>query len=96
DEDELAFLRILASGKTVYCGRDNKAGNLDSALIVGDCEARYAQTQRRRALNELCALGLDGTYSPDDIVYTIPGHSVTLEDIEKGFETLRARKPKFE
>ncbi len=94
-EEELAFLRILASGKTVYCGRDNAAGNLDSALIVGDCEARYAMVQRRRALDELRALGLDGTYSPDDIVYAIPGHAVTMEDLEQGFRTLRDRKPKF-
>ena len=94
-EEELAFLRILASGKTVYRGRDNGAQNLDSALIIGDCEARYASVQRRRALDELQGLGLDNVYSPDDIVYFIPGHHPTMEDLEKGFEILRSRKPKF-
>ena len=94
-EEELAFLRILAAGQTVYRGRDNRAANLDSSLIVGDCEARYAANQHRRALDELRGLGLDDRYSPDDIVYFIPGHEATMEDLEKGFQILKSRKPVF-
>ena len=92
-EDELAFLRILASGKTVYRGRDNKADSLDSALIIGDCERNYMWNQEYRAEAELAARGLSDKYSPDDFVYFIPGCDITLEDVEKGYETLKARRP---
>lgn len=94
-EEDISFLRILAAGKTIYRGKDNAATGLDSALIVGDCEEYYAWVQKNRADTELKERGLRDTYSPDDIVYYIPGHDASIEEIEKGYETLKARKPKF-
>ena len=91
-EEELAFLRILASGKTIFQGSENAAGSLDSALIVGDCEKHYARNQKNRAQSELEAQGLSGKHTPDDIVYFIPGHDVTYEAVEEGFRHLKEHR----
>ena len=35
----------------------------------------------------------DPSMKSDDFVYFIPGCDITLEDVEKGYETLKARRP---
>ena len=94
-EDELAFLRILAASQTIFRGRDNKAGSLDSALIIGDCEEYYAWMQNRRAESELDALGLRDKYVPEDFVCYLPGCDITLEQMEEAYQQLKARRPQL-
>ena len=94
-EDELAFLRILAASQTVFRGRDNKAGSLDSALIIGDCEEYYAWMQNRRVESELAERGLEDQYSPEDFVCYMPGCDITLEQMEEAYQQLKARRPKL-
>jgi len=71
-----------------------KLVSLDSALIVGDCEKYYARNQLNRARNGLAEQGLSDKYAPEDVVYFIPGHEVTDEDLEKGFRHLKEKKIK--
>lgn len=93
-EEELSFLRILASGKTIFQGSKNAAGSLDSVLVVGDCEKHYARNQLNRAKNELEAQGLSEKHTPEDVVYFIPGHDVTYEALEEGFRHLKEKNIK--
>ena len=94
-EDELAFVRILAASQTLYRGRDNKAGSLDSALIIGECEGDYAWMQGRRAESELADRGLADKYSPEDFVCYLPGCDITMEQLEEAFRQLKERRPQL-
>ena len=57
--EELAFLRILASNKTVYQGADNKSDASDYVMCVGSCMFWYARHHKRRSEQELRAGGSD-------------------------------------
>ena len=89
--DELAFVRILASNKTVFQGADNKANATDFLLAVGDCMERYAGFHIHRGREELAQMGLKGTIGPEFFVKIIPGHSPTQQDLESALTELKAR-----
>ncbi|MBQ3864480.1 MAG: DUF362 domain-containing protein [Clostridia bacterium] len=87
-EEELAFLRILASNKTVFQGKDNHSEATDYVLTVGDCQMMYARHHKFRSMSEFRAKGLD--INIDDLVATIPGHVPTMETIEEAYQKLKA------
>ncbi len=87
-EEELAFLRILASNKTVYQGADNKSDATDYVMCVGDCQKFYANRHIKRSAQEIATRGLD--IDINDIVGCVPGHKPTAEVIEETFQKLRA------
>lgn len=87
-DEELAFLRILASNKTVYKGRDNQAAATDYTLCVGACQMGYAWHHKERSAAEFIDRGLD--LDINDIVGTVDCHKVTVEQIEEVFQKLKA------
>jgi len=86
-EDELAFIRILASNKTVFRGRDNKSASDDYTLLVGSCMAGYAHHHMERSENEFREKGIE--LDIHDIVSYIPGHKVTCEQIEEVYQKMK-------
>jgi len=66
--EELAFLRILASNKTVFQGADNNAGVTDFLMAVGECQSRYARFHIRRGRDELVQMGIDDKIGSDFFV----------------------------
>jgi len=88
-EDELAFIRIVSAGNTVFRGKNNKSGDMDSALCIGVCEQRYAQMQYARVENvlnklEITHLGIDSR----NIVGYVKGCRPSQEAIEAEFARL--------
>ena len=89
--EELSFLRILASNKTVFQGADNKAGATDFLLAVGDCQQRYARYHTFRSSQELIQMGLDDKIKAEFFVVHIPGHSPSQDEIEAALAELKDR-----
>lgn len=84
--DELADIRILASNKTVFKGKNNNAMMDDFMLAVGNCQRGYVRNHKRRS-HKLSDLDLD------PFIVTVegccPGPSV--EEIDAGIQELLAR-----
>lgn len=93
--DELAFLRILASNKTVFQGAENSAGVTAFLLTVGDCQRFYSRFHIMRGKDELVQLGLSDKISSDFFVKHIPGHNPPQEEIEAAFAELKGRAAKW-
>ena len=89
--EELAFVRILASNKTIFQGADNQAGVIDFLLAVGDCQRRYSEFHVRRGSAELIQMGIDDKISSDFFVVFIPGHNPTIEQMEEALVELKKR-----
>ena len=89
--EELAFLRILASNKTVFKGALNNAGPTDFLLAVGDCQKYYLRHHLDRSKNEIKQRGLEDLTTADFFVKFIPGHDVTQEDLEAALSELKER-----
>lgn len=87
-DDELAFLRILSSNKTVYQGKDNHSEATDYVLTVGECQVRYAEHHMYRSQAEFKDRGI--TTDIHDLVAVIPGHKITVEQIEAAYQKLKA------
>ena len=94
--EELDFLRILASNKTVFQGVDNKAGVTSFLLAVGECQRYYARFHIRRGKDELEQMGLADKISSDFFVLYIPGHDPTMEQLEAALAELKERAKKWE
>ncbi|MCL1829868.1 MAG: DUF362 domain-containing protein [Oscillospiraceae bacterium] len=90
--EELSFIRILASNKTVFQGSDNESGTTDYLLAVGDCQKRYVGYHLERTHEELKEMGLSDSVTADNFVVFIGGHEITLEQIESAFEELKRRR----
>lgn len=88
-KEELAFLRICASGKTIYVGEKNHSGDLDSVLAVGQCEDRYGMQQVQRATKALQKLGIADKIDPNNIVGSTPWHGAGFENVERVFQRLK-------
>jgi len=89
-EDELAFLRIVAAGRTLYVGRDNKSGDMDSTLCIGECESFYAERLSSRMINGIHNLGMDGKgIRPDMVVHFIRGHEPSQKALEAALDKLK-------
>ena len=89
--EELAFIRILASNKTVFQGKDNEAGATDFLLAVGDCQTRYVYSHIRRSGSDLIQAGLGDVVKPEFFVIHIPGHDLTEQAVRTAFIELRER-----
>lgn len=94
--EELAFVRIMASNKTVFRGADNAAGATDFLLAAGQCQSAYADFHIRRSAAELVQTGIADKVSADFFVVTIPGHELTVEDLEKALAELKERAAKWQ
>ena len=86
-EEELAFIRIMASNKRIFQGSANKAEATDYTLLVGDCMFWYGRHHKKRSQNEIQTRGLD--VDVNDIVVHMPGHDLSVEDIEAVFQKMR-------
>ena len=93
--EELSFIRILSSNKTVFQGNFNRANVTDFLLAVGDCQKPYANFHIRRGSDDLVEMGLADKISSDFFVKFIPGHDITLEDMESAFLELKDREAKW-
>ena len=87
-DDELAFLRILASNQTIYKGRDNHAEATDHVLLIGKCMLDYTYHHGQRSLAEFRARGI--TANIEDYIGLIHEHNVTMEQVEEMYQRLRA------
>jgi len=94
--EELAFVRILASNKTVFRSEFNLAGATDFLISVGECQRRYAYFHIRRSASDLIEKGLEGKIGADFFVYVIPGHDPSQEDLEAALAELKGRAVKWE
>jgi|GEM_PF-922542 len=94
--EELAFLRILASNKTVFQGADNQSGATDFLLAVGDCQLRYMKYHIRRGNDDLLQMGIADRVSADFFVVGIPGHEPTVEALEAALAELKERAAKWQ
>ncbi|MCL2059896.1 MAG: DUF362 domain-containing protein [Oscillospiraceae bacterium] len=93
--EELAFVRILASNKTVFKGDANQAGVTDFLMTVGDCQKRYSVFHIMRGRDELVQLGLSGEVESDFFVVHIPGHNPDIDKLEAALAELKARDAKW-
>lgn len=91
-EDELAFIRILASNQTVYRGKNNHSEATDHVLLIGRCMREYWFNHRMRTLAEFRERGITTDF--DDLVCFINQHDVTLEQVEEAFQKLKAHYEK--
>ena len=89
--EELAFLRILASNKTVFQGEDNKSGPTDFLLAVGECMQRYAGYHIYRGRQELVQMGISDKVESDYFVKMLRGHSPSIDEIEAALAELKER-----
>ncbi len=87
-DDELAFLRILASNQTIYRGRDNHAEATDHVLLIGKCMMEYGYNHAMRSMAEFRERGIETKI--EDLVILIREHDVTLEQVEEAYQKLRA------
>ena len=86
-DEELAFLRILASNQTIYRGRDNHSEATDHVLLIGKCMIEYAHNHAYRSMGEFRERGI--TTDLRDLISFINCHNVTMEQVEEEFERLR-------
>ena len=93
--EELSFVRILSSNKTVFQGFYNRANATDFLLAVGDCQRRYANFHIRRGRDDLIQMGIADKIDSSFFVKHIPGHNPTLEDLESAFAELKERSAKW-
>ena len=93
--EELAFLRILASNKTVFQGEKNEARVINFLLTVGDCQQYYSRFHIRRGVEELNQMGLSDKVSSDFFVIHIPGHCPSVSEMETAFAELKERAAKW-
>ena len=91
-DEELAFLRILASNQTIYRGRNNHAEATDHVLLIGRCMIEYAHNHAHRSMGEFRERGI--TTDLRDLVGFINCHDVTMEQVEEAYQTLRAHYEK--
>ena len=89
--EELAFLRILASNKTVFQGAQNQARVTDFLLTVGDCQRHYARFHVARGRDELVQLGIADKVSAEFFAVHIPGHDPQPDELEIAFAKLARR-----
>jgi uncharacterized protein (DUF362 family) len=88
-EDELAEIRILASNKTVFQGKRNKAAMDDFLLCAGRCQAGYIRNHARR---------IHKNSDIDATEYAVhkDGCGVSEADVREGirelFEKMKAKK----
>ena len=94
--DELAFLRILASNKTIFQGADNLSKVTDFLLAVGDCQSYYARFHIDRGVHELVQMGINDKINSDFFVVYVSGHNPTLEDLESALIELKKRRENWE
>ena len=94
--EELAFVRILSSNKTVFQGNNNRANSTDFMMAVGDCQQRYARFQIRRGKDDLTQLGIADKIDSAFFSIHIPGHDPKLEDLEAAFSELKKRSAEWE
>jgi uncharacterized protein (DUF362 family) len=94
--DELSFVRILASNKTIFQGADNKALANDFFLSVGDCQERYTKGHIKRGVYDLEDMNLAGKVSSDFFVAHVPGHNPPIEDLEAALAELKKRAAQWE
>ena len=87
-EEELAFLRVLASNQSIYRGKDNHSEGTDHVLLIGRCMIEYWHNHRHRTLGEFRERGITTDFN--DLVCHINCHNVTMEQVEEAFEKLRA------
>jgi len=93
--EELAFVRILASNKTVFQGADNQAGVTDFLLAVGDCQFHYARFHTWRGREELTQMGIADKVGSDFFVKHLPGHNPPIEQLEAALAELKERAAKW-
>ena len=93
--EELRFVRILASNKTVFQGADNKAGVTDFLMAVGDCQRHYVKYHTKRGNDELIQMGIADKVSAEEFIVFIPGHHLAAEDLEGALAELQARAVKW-
>ena len=93
--EELAFVRILSSNKTIFQGQFNRANVTDFLLTVGDCQRHYANFHIRRGKDDLVEMGIDDKISSDFFVKHIPGHNATVEVLEAALQELKEREAKW-
>ena len=96
EPEELTFVRILSSNKTVFQGAYNRAGATDFLLAVGDCQQRYAQMHIRRGRDELVQMGIADKVAPEFFVEFVPGHTPTQEALEAAFARLKEHAAQWE
>ena len=94
--EELAFIRILASNKTVFQGLSNKANATDFLLAVGDCQKRYVDMHRKRSEDELIQMGIADKLNADFFIIHVPGHDPELYKLEAAFSELKSRHIEWE
>jgi uncharacterized protein (DUF362 family) len=84
EEDELADIRVLASNKTVFQGKNNKAEMDDYMLAIGRCQAGYVKGHARR---------IHKVSDIDAAEYTVfkDGCPVSGAEIREGIRELRAK-----
>ncbi len=87
-EEELAFLRILASNQSIFRGKDNHSEATDHVLLIGNCMMDYAYNHGQRSLAEFRERGI--TTKIEDLVGFIRHHDVTMEQVEETYQKLRA------
>jgi len=90
--EELSFIRVLASNKTVFRGAENNSGVTDFLLAAGDCQQHYVEYHTRRGNNELYEMRLSDRVDAGFFVKYIPGHNLTLEDLESALTELKERR----
>ena len=95
-QEELAFVRILSSNKTLHQGFFNQANATDFMLAVGDCQQRYARFHIRRGRDDLMQMGIADKIDSAFFTIHIPGHDPKLEDIEAAFAELQKRAAEWE
>jgi len=93
--EELAFVRILASNKTVFQGADNKSGVTDFTICVGECQHRYANAHIRRGADELVQMGMADKITSEYFVKFIPGCTPSPDELESALAELRERAAKW-
>ena len=93
--DELGFVRILASNKTVSQGMLNRAGPTDFLIAVGDCQKRYVNNMHRRGKFELMQMGLEDKYDTYYFIRHIPGHVPSIDELDAALAELKENHAKF-
>jgi hypothetical protein len=88
--EELSFLRILASNKTIFQGSHNEAKATDFLLAVGRCQEHYVKYHLQRSQEELTQIGLEEVDASFYISY-IPGCDISQEILETAFKDLKER-----
>lgn len=94
--EELQYVRILASGKTVFVGQKNNAGDLDSIIAAGQCENGYARHQIERVRRALSKLGLEDQIDPEDIVGSVVWHGSSHFQLQRQLDRINEARPRID